>query len=55
MYKRFKGGYSMNWINAKNQIEDILKRNFKYLYVKNNLDINTIHLTFQMDSITEVA
>ena len=40
----------MNRMAARTQIESILKHNFKYIYFQNNLNINTIHLTFHMDS-----
>lgn len=50
MQERFHIGDYMNWMSAKNFIEDILKNKFKYLYMRKNLNISTIHLTFKMDS-----
>lgn len=42
----------MGKIMAIKQVENILKRDFKYLYKKQRLDHETIHLTFTMDSKT---
>lgn len=33
-------------------VEDILKRDFKYLYTKQRSDIHKLHLTFLMDSLS---
>lgn len=35
---------------AMKEIDRILKKDFKYLYKKQNIDIHTLNLTFQMDS-----
>lgn len=40
----------MNKVLAMRTIDLMLKNDFKYLHVKRNLNINTIHLTFEMDS-----
>ena len=37
-------------IKAKKQVNTMLHHHFKYLFVENAIDLNTIHLTFQMDS-----
>lgn len=31
-------------------VDKILKKNFKYIYSRQYIDIHTLHLTFQMDS-----
>jgi len=35
---------------AMQAVDEILKKDFKYLYRRKRRDINTLHLTFQMDS-----
>ena len=40
----------MNKVSAMQAIDRILKEDFKYLYIRDRIDINTLHLTFQMDS-----
>ena len=35
---------------AMQTVDEILKKDFKYLYRRQRIDINTLHLTFQMDS-----
>lgn len=37
-------------IKAKKQVKTMLHHQFKYIFVENAIDLNTIHLTFQMDS-----
>lgn len=37
---------------AMKEIERILKKEFKYLFKKQNIGIHTLHLTFQMDSLS---
>lgn len=39
-------------IEAKQTIEHFINKDFKYLYQKQNIDINTWHFTFRMDSNT---
>lgn len=38
---------------AMKLIEQMLKKDFKYLYKKENIDINTWHFIFLMDSKTQ--
>lgn len=40
----------MNRIQVRKQIEEMLQHKFKYIFVKNVIDLNIIHLTFKMDS-----
>lgn len=35
---------------AMQAVDEILIKDFKYLYRRQRIDINTLHLTFQMDS-----
>lgn len=42
----------MNKIEAMQTVENLLKKNFKYLYKKEKLNIFELHLSFQMDSNT---
>lgn len=35
---------------AMQAVDEILKKDFKYLYRRQSVDNNTLHLTFQMDS-----
>ena len=42
----------MNRSSAMQAIDSFIKNNFKYLYKRQNYNINTVHLTFQMDSKT---
>lgn len=39
----------MNRAKAMQSVEELMKNNFKYLCNRGNYNINTIHLTFQMD------
>lgn len=40
----------MTRARAMQAVTNILQQDFKYLYEKENTDIHTVHLTFQMDS-----
>ena len=42
----------MNKIEAMQTVENLLKKNFKYLYKKEKMNIFELHLSFQMDSNT---
>lgn len=42
----------MNKIEAMQTVENLLKKNFMYLYKKEKLNIFELHLSFQMDSNT---
>ena len=42
----------MGGVRAMKLIEQMLKKDFKYLYKKENIDINTWHFIFHMDSKT---
>ena len=42
----------MNRVQAMTAIDNILKHKFKYLYQQQKLNIQTLHLSFLMDSKT---